>query len=412
MLDPLGVAVLCLAIWQQPEAAPAPAVIPAAPRQLLARNAKDLDGLELDIAVGRRLLVEASTLPAELRSLGDEDFLAPELNIVRISSPRFYEKSTQGRHGDQIGERTYDGRLLYSGRPPEAYEDSLLTLDTVERGLAKAQRTGFPVKHFYWNYFEEAGYHLPGFLQEIGESPSSLVLHLAKLGRVISWVENATTGMHEVVLESPDPWSQLKLTPQQIENAVSSLLGESKKYQEALLQRLVERSKSEPLRRYRFSLDPTLGLAVREEWETTLKGELLSHTVCEDFSKVQDRNVRLPKVCRVLRYASERFPTYISKTPLYEITAKLRGAEPRAFSDKEFELWYDEPGGAVFDHTAQKAATDKTKIYRVPGSASELARASQGALGVSKSNWRIIINVTVLLVMIVCIIRRRGVRSQ
>jgi hypothetical protein len=412
VLNPIGVAVLSLAIWQQPEAAPAPVVIPAASRQLLERNAKDLDGLELDIAVGRRLLVEASTLPAELRSLGEEDFLAPELNIVRISGARFYEKSTQGRKGNQIGERTYDGRLLYSGRPPEANQESLLTLDTVERGLAKVQRSGFPVKHFYWNYFEEAGYHLPGFLQEIGESPSSLVLHLAKLGRVVSWVENATTGMHEVVLESPDPWSQLKLTPEQIKNAVSSLLGESKKYQEALLQRLVERSKSEPLRRYRFSLDPTLDLAVREEWETTSKGELLSHTVCEDLTKVQDRNVRLPKACRVLIYASERFPSYISKTPLYEVTANLKKAEPRAFSDKDFELWYDKPGGAVFDHTAQKTATDKTNIYRVPGSASELARASNGALGVSKTGWLIIINSVVLLIMVVYIIRRRGVQSK
>jgi hypothetical protein len=405
VLNPVGVAVLCLVISQQPGAAPAPAVIPMAARQLLEGNAKEIDGLEFNIAIENRFLAKASPLPAELQSLG-EDLPAPEVDIVRISGARFYEKAIHGLKNTQVGELTYNGRVLYIGRPPDSESESMLTIDTVDRCLAEAKQTGFPRQHFFWNYFREAGYHLPEFPSELGETSSSVVLHLAKLGRVISWVDNATTGMHEVVLEAPDPWS-LNMTPQQIKDAVSSLLGESKQFQEGVLRRLVERSKSEPFRRYRFSLDPALGFAVREKWETTSKGVLLSHTACEEFSKVQDRNVWLPKVCRVLIYVSERFPSYNSKTPLYEITANLKGAVPKAFSDKDFELWYEAPGGWVIDRSSPKATANKPVVYNVPGSASSLANASKGALGISKTTWLIILNGAILVSILFFIIRRR-----
>jgi len=402
---------LCFAIEQLP-AAP-PAAIPEASRELLQQNAKALDGLEFTITVDHRFVADVSTLPDELRPLATKGMLSAEENLVRIDGPHFYDRSSQGPQGTKIGERSFDGRVLYSGRPPGADEESLLTIDSIERCNNDAKQTGFPVKHFFWRYFEDAGYRLPEYPGECGESSSSLVLSLARRGRVISWLENPTTGMHEVVLEAPDPWSQVKMTPQQIKNAVSHLLGKSRDYQEGVLQRLVARSKTHPFRKYRLSLDPKLNFAVKEKREETTTGELLSYCVCEDFFKLSNRETWLPKACRTSVYACESSPAYISSTPLYEVTAILKQAVPKVFSDKDFELWYDKPGGAVFDYTAKDATFDRPVIYRVPASAAELARSSKGQVaGVSRTRWLIIINAAILAAFLIYLIRRRGARSQ
>jgi len=411
MPTPLELVLYCIAMWQQPE--PPDAVIPTAAKQVLARNAKDLDGLEFDITVERRFLAGQSSFPAELQSRGIKVLPPPKADIVRIDGARFYQKAVHGPTGTEVAESTYNGRTLYSGRPPARDTPSILTFDTADRRVGKNKQSGFPEKYFYWNYFKEAGYHLPEFPDELGQSSSSLVLHFAKVGHVVSWVVKESPSTHEVVLESPSPLSQYKMTPQQIERKVSHLLGESRINQEGILKRLVERAKAEPFRRYRFSLDPALGLAVREQWETTPGGELLSHTVCEGHAKVENRSVWLPKVCRVLMYSSESDRSYVSKTPLYEIKLNLNAVVAKAFSDKEFELWYDLPGGRVFDFTSPKATADEPIAYDVPGSPSDLAEASKGVRRGDTVKWFVILNVGILTIIIIYIvIRRRGTESR
>jgi hypothetical protein len=251
---------------------------------------------------------------------------------------------------------------------------------------------------------------LPEFPDECGELPSSLVLYLSRQGRVVSWLDDSATGLTEVVIESPDPWSQLNLTPEQIQVAVAPLLGPSRKIQEDVLLRLVERSKTDPLRRYRLSLDAAMGFAVRQKWEETVRGELLSHTVCEEFFQLPNRDLWLPKVCRVLTYASEHLPSYISTSPLYETTTKLNGAVARMFSRGDFELWYDVPGGRVFDYTAEGATVDNSVQYKVPSSASDLAAASKATL--SRTRWLVIINLSILALIAICLIYRKTTTSK
>jgi len=404
--------IITCALLQQPDANSSEAAIPETVRTTLERNATQLNGLEFELRVERKMRIEAQALPKELQFLSDkaylEHFLAPEVNLVRIDGKRFFLRSTQGPKGDQIGERTSNGLMLYSGRPPAENTESLLTIDNVDRALADEARTGFPTKHFYWNYFDDAGYHLPEFPKEIGQLPQALVLFLAEQGRVISWLENKATGFHEVVIEAPDPWSQLKLTPQQIKDGVAHLLGESKKIQEEILQRLVARSTSDPMRRYRLTLDPASGFAVREKWEETVRGEALSHAICSDLFQVDGRELWIPRSMQIEIFACEQDPSYVSATPLYSVSATMNRAQAKTFSDQDFDLWYDAPGGSVFDYTAEKAAVDNPVHYRVPADAATLARASQGGwLGLSRTRWLILVNVVIFGAIAFFGIRRR-----
>ncbi|WP_157605162.1 hypothetical protein [Schlesneria paludicola] len=363
---------------------------------MIEKHAKALDGLELIIATERVSMAETSNLPVELQILNSPSFLEPESYLVRIDGRRFFQRLTQGSSGVIAGEATFNGKILFSGRPPASGVESLLTIDTVDRSLGEAKRKATSRNHFFWTYFEEAGYHLPASPREIGEPTSSLVLHLAKQGRVISWsTDSEPGGLHDVTIEAPDPWSRRKMTPDQITAAVAHLrTSKSRERQSLLLQRLSERSELNPTRLYRFSLDPAIGFAVRSKWEMTLNRELLFHSSCEDFVKLPDRDLWIPKVIQTLVHASDLHPTYIAQSPIQRITNSVEKVTPKSFGDSDFELWYDAPGGSVFDYTAKDATADTPVTYNVPAKTSDLARAAAvSGLGFTPTRLLIALNV-------------------
>lgn len=385
--------------------------IPSAVIERLESQVAMISGLEFRISVERQVLAAPRDVDDQLKFILDVDFIAPEEYVVRISGERFSQSMTQSLSVQQIGEAAFNGEKLFSGRPPNAAlgEESMVTIDTANGRLEHAQNPGNPGRIFFWTYFEEAGFHLPSLPEEIGTGATSLILHLAKAGKLISWSVDSESESQHVILEARDPWSQLRMTPQQITAAIGHLKPESREYQTAALQAQVEWSKNLPTRRYRFLLDPGTGFSVREKWEETSDGRLLSHTKCEDFERIAGRDIWMPGKCRIVHYANENYPSIISPIPLYETISILTSVTEKTFSPKDFELWYDSPGGMVFDYTAAGATRGKPVSYQVPGDISDLKKASGQFSGSARTRWLIIVNVCICIAFLVALLlfRRR-----
>jgi hypothetical protein len=238
-------------------------------------------------------------------------------------------------------------------------------------------------------------------------------VYLIRHGKLLSWKDAPPGGLAEVVLEGPDPWAQLRMTPQQIKDSVDQLQGTSREYQAKVLDAQVENSKASPSRRYRLLLDPKVGFAVKEQWDETFSKELLLHTVCEDFEKLPNRSVWLPKTCRTLAHAHENLPAYVSAKPIYETVVTLKSVSEKEFSDKDFQLWYDSPGGDVFDYTAEGATRAKPVNYKVPGTVANLGKVSENSNAkTGMRTWILIGNAAILLLLIGFVLVSRHRRAK
>jgi hypothetical protein len=135
-----------------------PIAVPGSVMDVLQRNAAELSGLEFVTTAARRSLVRAAELPEQLQFITTSDFAAMETYHVAIDKNRFYSRANATWMGkEQEGERTFDGRKLYSGRPPTSGVESILGIDTSKGRLEEASQTGFLKRHFFWEYFPEAG---------------------------------------------------------------------------------------------------------------------------------------------------------------------------------------------------------------------------------------------------------------
>ena len=409
MLNP-GVQALLVVLVAAAAVAAEPATIPDEARGTLMRNAADLSGLEFLVSVVRRRLAIPSDLPPQLRFLADPNFETNEECRVRIENDHFYLSKTKLGANRDTGEASYDGITLYSGRPDGHDVESILRIDTRQGQAEDLVTTGFPSRHFYWTYFFEAGYFLPAFPAELGQRASSRVLHLEQVGKVLSWNPDGANGRIETTLEGPDPWAQLRMTPQQIQKAVSHLRGDTRELQAKALEAEVLRAKSMPRRMYRLRLDPALGYAVNEQWEYDSSGALLKHTSCKDFRTVPGRTVQLPTTCRVAAHAHEAYLSFVSPKPIYEYVVTLKAVTEKPFTDADFQLRYESAGGHVFDYTAEGATRKQPISYRVAGAIEDLEAASQ-PLSSNSRRWLLVVN-GVLVVALVALLLATRLRAK
>ena len=407
MLNPRVQAVLVVLMAAAAVAAE-PATIPDEARGMFIRNAADLSGLEFVISVVRRRLAAPTDLPQQLRFLADPSFEVGEECRVRIDKDRLYQRTT--RLGGDVGEAAYDGVKLYSGRPDGQDVESILRIDTPQGQTEDIMMSGMPRSHFYWEYFFEAGYFLPTFPAELGQRASSRVLHLEHVGKVLTWKPDGVNGRIETTLEGPDPCAQLRMTPQQIQKAVSHLRGDTRELQAKALEAEVRRAESRPRRLHRLRLDPALGYAVTEQWEYDSSGSLLQHTNCKDFRTVPGRRVQLPTTCRVAAHAHEAYLSFVSPKPIYEYVVTLKAVTEKPFADSDFQLRYESAGGHVFDYTAEGATRQQPISYRVAGSIEDLEAASQPLVSNSR-RWLLVVN-GVLVVALVAVLLATRLRAR
>ena len=410
MLNPRVQAVLVVLMAAAAVAAE-PATIPDEARGMLVRNAADLSGLEFVISVVRRRLAAPTDLPPQLRFLTDPSFEVPEECRIRIAKDRLYQSTEGGLGGDGTSaEAAYDGIKLYSGRPDRQDEASILTIDTPQGKVEDIAKSGMPRSPFYWEYFFEAGYFLPTFPAELGQRASSRVLHLEQVGKVLTWKPDGANGRIETTLEGPDPCAQLRMTPQQIQKAVSHLRGDTRELQAKALEAEVRRAESRPRRMHRLRLDPALRYAVTEQWEYDSSGALLQHTSCKDFRTVPGRAVQLPTTCRVAAHAHEAYLSFVSPKPIYEYVVTLKSVTEKPFTDADFQLRYESAGGHVFDYTAEGATRKLPISYRVAGSIEDLEAASQ-PLASNSRRWLLVV-IGVLVVALVALLLATRVRAK
>lgn len=335
MLNP-GVQALLVVLVAAAAVAAEPVTIPDDARGALMRNAADLSGLEVLVSVVRRRLAAPADLPQQLRFLADPSFDVGEECRVRIDKDRLYQRTTRLGGDRAVGETAYDGIKIYSGRPDGQDVESILRIDSPQGMTEDIMKSGMSSRHFYWEYFFEAGYFLPAFPAELGQRASSRILHLEQVGKVLSWNPEGANGRIETTLEGPDPCAQLRMTPQQIQNAVAHLRGGSRELQAKALEAEVLRAKSMPRRLHRLRLDPALGYAVTEQWEYDSSGGLLQHTSCKDYRTVPGRTVQLPTTCRVAAHAHEAYLSFVSPKPIYEYVVTLKSVTEKPFTDADF----------------------------------------------------------------------------
>ena len=341
--------------------------IPGDVKKQLEENAAAMNGLELGVLVENKALMSASKLPAKLKYIASPEFLAfKEEHLIRIDSKRFFQRATDDFNGSS--ERAYDGKTMFSGSPDQDGEQSLLAITNEELSEQKQQIKKLRVKHFYWPYFQDAGYHLPETSKELGSSTDSLVLWLEKQGRVIHWKSSGE--FIDVGIEAPGPW--------QAKNK----------------------------RRYRFVLDPSLGYAMREKWVETVQGKLISHTVCDEFEQIDGKKLWLPKVCSTFIHAVENVPSFKSSKPMYVKMSMLTAVERRSFSTDDFRLWYKTPGGMIFDYTAEGATATDPIVSHVPG---KLPSMAEGLL--RKPIFWLLVN-ALILGCLALVIRARRARGK
>ena len=409
MLNP-GVQALLVVLVAAAAVAAEPVTIPDDARGALMRNAADLSGLEVLVSVVRRRLAAPADLPQQLRFLADPSFDVGEECRVRIDKDRLYQRTTRLGGDRAVGEAAYDGIKIYSGRPDGQDVESILRIDSPQGMTEDIMKSGMSSRHFYWEYFFEAGYFLPAFPAELGQRASSRVLHLEQVGKVLSWNPDGANGRIETTLEGPDPWAQLRMTPQQIQKAVSHLRGDSRELQAKALEAEVLRAKSMPRRMYRLRLDPALGYAVNEQWEYDSSGALLKHTSCKDFRTVPGRTVQLPTTCRVAAHAHEAYLSFVSPKPIYEYVVTLKAVTEKPFTDADFQLRYESAGGHVFDYTAEGATRKQPISYRVAGAIEDLEAASQ-PLSSNSRRWLLVVN-GVLVVALVALLLATRLRAK
>lgn len=319
-------------------------------RSALERNANAIEQITADWSTKRTTSLAPKVLYEALQIGESPDFLLPRNTRFVRHGTMFYalRDSLSQRPTDKAAiayaaELAFDGRNFYEGtsedRSKAQGRDAILRILPYERSVETVPDGCMVIL----DYFEAAGFQVPNTARTIRQPANSLLLKLLDDGAAVT----------EIADHEEDPSTTVLVT-----------LADS-------------------ARIYRFSLDKSLGYAVREQQTLTRDGRLLMAVANSDFVPMKVSHIWLPKRS-LIRWHSwyTTPPGRAFKDPLF--TEELRVAEihQEPVDVGLFVLNYTTPGTVVGDGRLPGADTAANAVvdYRIPADVKDLNRVIDEAV--------------------------------
>jgi hypothetical protein len=325
----------------------------------LRANAAALAGIEVSGHYQRKIIGDPTEALKQLGTPEPEDEFTWRIAFrLKVDGSRLLEETkyppSKFNPPDSVNQRSFDSERLYSGtvNPTDGPTRGVLGIYT-PKSLAEDEQAAraFGETLFEFWYLRMAGFEAPQKPPELGEPLRSLILLQTSRGTLTAFRSEQREGhlVHVVEARYPDPWLSNRQDRVEDDPKISALLGDSK-----ALQQEVERERRKLVgatRIARYVLDPAMRCAVVEVHE--MRGETdepMFITRNSDFREAGE-GLWLPWLCEVSSYAYGTRPTFSSKNPLYRTVVTVDELERREFTTKEFQVWFDVPGVAVYDHS-------------------------------------------------------------
>lgn len=335
----IGLAVALSTMCGSPPCAADEGALPVTVRSALSASSEDLRAVQL---VWEKQPAKYASVDALVKRIGEDPASAAVLpfRIKRFAwqDGKFYERSValSSIPNEPIGGKTrpletevcFDGRLHYTGTPRDEGSKGPEPVLTVNSRDVWAKRVEDRTIFYSSEYFECAGYDLNRTAATVDQPPRSLILHrLASGGRV--------TAVREELLDN------VACVTVQIATEKGST---------------------------RYTLDPTLGHAVRRSEELDRSGKQMRVTTNSDFVALPGTKTWLPRQSVTDWSTWYSTPDVIDGKPFIRTTIIARDIDNKRLPDAAFRLEYTKPGTRV--HSSEVPGADKTAdgmvYYRVP----------------------------------------------
>jgi hypothetical protein len=156
-------------------------------------------------------------------------------------------------------------------------------------------------------------------------------------------------------------------------------------------------TRTTPIRRYNFYLDPEMGYIVRRLEIRDESGRLLTRSDCTEFEQLCGRPLWMPRLCRVEEYTlaaardEDNVVPDVSASPLYVKAIQVNAFDVKPWPDDRFQLKSTTPGVYVNDASFPEVKGTDGVLYQVPANPQRLDEVIaerrafyQGLLGAEK----------------------------
>jgi len=323
--------------------------IPADIRARLEANAKALNPITLVWTEQRRTALSEEQLSGKTKITPDPGFLEQSSWVFMWQDKKCYlskvAKNVVTSDGDtkrSIQERSFDGSVHCAGHGL-GYEDAA----TPGMGIYPLEQmlTRYPLQNvFFQRYTMKFGYKFPNVGRELGMPQQSYILFLNDTGKLIKAEKQIINGKNifQVTLEGFDTWEQRD-------------------------------------RLFVFSLVPEYGYAVSDCVIKTLDDKVAYSIKNEQFEKIPNKEVYIPRKTVVQCFTDVTIPDDISPTPLFTEEYLLTEVATKKVDDKKFDLRkkYTRPGTHIGDRTLDD--TEYGVQYVIPANPADINRAIEAA---------------------------------
>jgi hypothetical protein len=265
-----------------------------------------------------------------------------------------YSKTTYPGWRTSSTEASFDGRILYLGRP-----DTELPDGQRQPGLLKSNPTRLDANNPYirTEYFEAAGYQLPargGEMGRVRDAHSRVIGAMREGGTLIRVGDAELDGVAVTRLDIAYPNPARKVAEETDLEALEAELRNGFNTEEHVQRELawIRRNREAPERRlYSFYLDPALHYAVRQIDDRYEDGRLFTRIVNGDFEELDGRGVWLPRYTRTDYHSWPSITEVGTPEPLFSRVFTRKVADGAAIEEGRFSLAYTEPGALIADDT-------------------------------------------------------------
>ncbi len=285
-------------------------------------------------------------------------------------------------------EIAFDRSVFYMGDPAKGPQDS-----KNKPSLIRSMPGQKPPKTSYFEdgYFRAAGIRLPRYVEELVLSwrpQSELLALLAEGGRVEATGLTELDGRKLMCVQVTAQDLSKQYPPAdlaELEKQLRVMSSVAKLSEEDIQKRLASARKAQtarpPQRRFDFYFDPERGYAVRHLDTRDETGRLLTRSDCTEHEQMTDRDVWLPRRCRVEHYTFVGMEDQVFGSPLYADRYEVSAFDLKPWPDERFELKYTTPGTRVNDKTFPEVKGDFGVTYEIPANPQQLDEVIAAARG-------------------------------
>jgi hypothetical protein len=319
-------------------------------------------------------------------------------------------------------EASFDGKILYRG-----YR---YTVDPhlFKQFMSRQIETEPQSSPFHSEYLKVAGFRIPQKLAEweAASTESEVLYLLGRQGKLKS-VENVTMDSQklmrvELIAENSVKRSADEVDLEKLKKESESWI-DSPERKRRLLARVENQRRLPGVRRFVYYLDPSHHFAVRR-WEQWYDPDtLLLRCDCSGFERCPDRELWLPRTCKIDHYEFDTAPGKFFTAPIVSELYEVSSFKWQDAANEQFVLNYTMPGTRVRDWTLPEAklSHDGYVYYTVPARREDLDRVIEDATKRAVDpQWAprrgraglFAVNVFVLLLMFVTYLSWRRWRSK